>query len=66
LPQSCNVHDPNILKGKVSITAPQVLKGSKNKGAKSVLEKKQGKKKKTAGKKGATDVGQDQKELIVR
>jgi hypothetical protein len=43
-----------------------VLNGSKNKIAKSVLEKKQGKKKKSAGKKGATDVGQDQKELIVR
>jgi hypothetical protein len=66
LPQSCNVHDSHILKGKVSIIAAQVLNGSKNKIAKSVLEKKQGKKKKSAGKKGATDVGQGQKELIVR
>jgi hypothetical protein len=42
LPQSCNVHDPEILR------APQMLKGSKNKRAKSVLEKKQWKKKKIA------------------
>ena len=52
LKPSCNVHDPEILKGKVTIRAPPVVKGSKNKRAKSVLEKKQGKKKKTAKKKG--------------
>jgi hypothetical protein len=54
LPQSCSVHDPEILKGKVSIRAPRELKGSKNKRAKSVLEKKKGEKKKTATKKGTT------------
>jgi hypothetical protein len=51
-PQSSNVHDPEILKGKVLIRAPGVIKGPKNKRAKSVLEKKQGKKK-TGKKKGS-------------
>jgi hypothetical protein len=33
VPQSSNVHDPEILKGKVSIRAPDVIKGPKNKRA---------------------------------
>jgi hypothetical protein len=41
VPQSSNVHDPVILKGKVLIRAPDVIIGPKNKRAKSVLEKKQ-------------------------
>jgi hypothetical protein len=44
VPQSSNVHDPEILKGKVLIGVPDVIKGPKNKRAKSILEKKQGKK----------------------
>lgn len=42
----------DILQGKVSVRAPQVIKGSNEKRAKTVLEKKKGKKNATTKKKG--------------
>jgi hypothetical protein len=48
--QSCNEYGTDILKGKVSIRVPDVVKGSKNK-REDILEKKKGKKKKTTNKK---------------
>jgi hypothetical protein len=50
--QSCFEYAGDMLNGKISIRAPEVLTGAKNKRAKSVLEKKKGKKKPTSKKKG--------------
>lgn len=51
VPQSCNENDTNILKGKVSIRVPDVIKSAKKK-REDVLEKKKRKKKKTTKKTG--------------
>jgi hypothetical protein len=50
--QSSSGYVGDILKGKVSIRVPQVIKGPKNKRSKTVLQKKKGKKGNAAKKKG--------------